>query len=85
MGAMGNYDNTIAGRVGFRFLGESLSDGGEVLGVRETVRAGPGLGFGLVANKIINVRENFLELIAEELSDEWSGEVEDEDLGKSFS
>lgn len=82
LSAVGDYDNAIAGGVGFRFLRESPSDCGEILGIRETVRAGPGLGFGLVTNKIINVGEDFLELIAEKLSDEWSREVEDEDLGK---
>jgi hypothetical protein len=77
------YDNAIAGGVGFWLCGESLGDGGEVLGVRKTVRAGPSLGFGLVTDEIVDVGEDFLELGTEKLRDEGSREVKDEDLGKS--
>ena len=80
---MGEYDNAIAGGVGFWFFSESLGDGGDVLGVRKTVRARPSLGFRLVADDIINIREDFLELSTEELGDEGSREVKDEDLRKS--
>jgi len=82
LSTMGKHDNTIPGGVGFWLFGESLGDGGEILGVGETVRAGPSLCFGLVTDKIVNIGKDFLELGAEELRNEGSREVEDENLGK---
>jgi len=38
---MGYNDNTVAGGVRFSLLGESLGDGGEILGVRKTVHVSP--------------------------------------------
>jgi len=64
-------------------LGEILGDRGKILGVRKTVCASPGIGFGLISNKIVNVGKDLLELSTEKLSNEGSREVEDEDLGGS--
>ena len=41
----------------------------------------PRLGFGLVADHDIGVREDLLQLHTEELGDEWCREVQDENLG----
>ena len=54
---MDKQRNTITGGVGIWLLSESLSDGGEVLGVGETVRARQSPGSGPVYNKIINMGE----------------------------
>ena len=70
MSAVGKRDNTITGAVGFWLLGESLSDGGEVLGVGRIVWAGQSFSFGLVTN----IRE----LGTEHLSNEGDREVENE-------
>jgi len=83
LSTVGEDDNAIAGGVGFWLLGERLRDGGDILGVRKTVRASPSLSFCLVTDNIVDIRQYFLELSAEKLSDEGSREVEDEDLGKS--
>ena len=80
---MGEHDNTIAGGVGFWLFGESLGDSGDILRVRMAARAGPSLGFGLVADEVVDVGEDLLELGTEELSDEGGRKVKDEDLGKS--
>lgn len=82
LSTVGEYDHTIAGGVRFWFLSNSLGDAGEILGVRETDGASPGLGFSLVTDEIVDVGEDFLELISEKLSDEGSREIEDEDLEK---
>ena len=66
-------DNTIASGVRVWLMGESLGGGGDVLGVRNTVRTNP----SPVANKIIHVREGILGL-----SNEGSRRIEDGDLGK---
>lgn len=79
-GAVGENDNTVTGRIGFWFFGKSLCDGGNVLRVRKTVRASPSLSFGFIADDVVDVREDFLELSAKKLSNEGSREVEDEDL-----
>lgn len=78
---MGEYDNTVAGRIGLGLFSESLGDGGNILGVREPVRASPSLGFCFVTDEIVDVWKNLLELSTEKLSDEGSREVENEDLG----
>jgi len=65
--------NTIAGGVRVWLMGESLGGGGDVLGVRKTVRTNP----SPVANKIIHIREGILWL-----SNEGSRRIEDGDLGK---
>jgi len=80
---MSEYDDAIAGGVGFRLSCENLGDGGDVLGIRKAVRARPSLGFRLVTDNIIDIREDFLELSTEELGDEGGRKVKDEDLGKS--
>jgi len=80
---MGEYDDAIAGGVGLWLCSKSLGDGGDVLGIWKTVRARPSLGFCLVTDDIIDIRENLLELSTEELGDEGSREIEDEDLMKS--
>jgi hypothetical protein len=49
-------------------LDESLGDSGKIFGVRKTVCASPSLGFGLVTDQVINVREGFLELATKKLS-----------------
>ena len=82
---MSEDDYTVAGGVGFWLLSESLCNGGKILGVRKAVRASPSLGFGFISNDIVNIREDFLELSSAKLSDEGGGEVEDEDLGKSYT
>ena len=64
-------------------LGEILGDGGNILGVRKAVCASPGLGFGLISNKIVDVGKDLLELGTEKLSNEGSREVEGEDLRES--
>ena len=80
---MSEYDDAIACGVGFWLFSQDLSDGGDILGIGKTVRARPSLGFCFVPNDIIDIRENFLELSTEELGDERSRKVKDEDLGKS--
>ena len=80
---MRKYDNTVTTWVGFWVFGKCLGNGGKVLGVRKAVRASPSLGFGLVTDEVVNVWKDYLELSTEKLSDEGSGEVEDEYLGKS--
>ena len=72
---MDGYNNTIADGVRFWLLGESLGDGGEILGVGKTVRAGRGFSFSLVANGVIDMGEL--------RTSEGRREVEDEELGKS--
>ena len=54
---VGKYDNEIPGVVGSWLLSENLGDGREILRVRKTVSARPNLRFGLVTNKIINIRK----------------------------
>ena len=54
-------------------MGESLGSGGDVPGVRKTVRASP----SLVTNEIIDIGEDILEP-----SDEGNKPIEDGDLGK---
>lgn len=76
------YDDTFARAVAFWQSGESLGDGGEVLGIGKATRAGPSLSFCLVADEIVDVWEYLLELSAEKLSDEGSGKIEDEYLTK---
>jgi len=82
LSAMSEYDNTVACGVGFWLLGKNLGDGRDVLGVGKAVRASPSLSFSLVTDEIVDVGEDFLELSTEELSDEGSREIEDENLGK---
>jgi len=53
----------------------SLGDGGGTIGIGKTVRARPSFGFGLVADRIINMGE----LSTENLDNEGGREVEDED------
>ena len=67
---MSEYDDATAGSVRFWLQGESLGDGGEILGVRKTVRARPGFRLRLVPDDIVDIREDSLELSAEELCDE---------------
>jgi len=50
---------------------------------RGATRASPNLGFGLVADEIINIGEGLLELNAEKVSNEGSRGAEDEDLENS--
>ncbi len=57
-----------------------LGDGGEILGVGQTVGGGVGLSFGFVTDDDVTVGKNLLKLSAEELGDEGSGEVEGECL-----
>ena len=59
---MGKYNNTIVGEAGFGLLGESLSDSGQILGIRKTVRASPSLGVSLVTDEVIDIGKGFLEL-----------------------
>ena len=46
-------------------VGQSPGDGGESPGGQEITRAGPNLGFGLVADKKTNIGEGLLELNTE--------------------
>jgi len=59
---MGEYDDAIAAGIGFRLLGESLGDSGGITGVKKTIRARPSLGFCLVTDDIVDIREYFLDL-----------------------
>lgn len=67
-------------------LGVLLLEGGELLGdfcdVGQTpaVALGVGEGFGFVANEVVDVGNDAVELVFEELGDEWGGEGEDERL-----
>ena len=65
--------------------GESLGDRGKILWIRKAVCACPSRCFGLVANEIVDVWKDFLELSTEELRDEGSREVEDEVLRVSYA
>ena len=62
-----------------RAVGNSLGNLLDVLGV-DVVRLSEGSGLGLVANEDVDVGEDFVERVLEELSDERSGQVEDERL-----
>lgn len=69
-----------------RTLGILLLEGSELLGNLSDVGdtpamvLGEGKSFGLVANKVVNVRNHAIELVLEELRDEGSREGEDERL-----
>ena len=78
----GKHDDTIPDGVGFWLFGKSLGDGGEILGIGETLCARPSLGLGLVTNNIINIGKDLLKLGTKKLRNEGSREVEDENLGK---
>ena len=78
----GKHDDTIPDGIGFWLFGKSLGDGGEILGIGETLCARPSLGLGLVTNNIINIGKDLLKLGTEKLRNEGSREVEDENLGK---
>ena len=82
LSTISEYDNTVASRVRFWFLSESLGDGGKVLRIRNAVRASPSLCFCLVTNEVVDVWEYFLKLSTVKLGNEGSREVEDEDLAK---
>jgi len=62
LSTVGEYDDAIAGGIEFRLLGKSLGGGGDISGVRKTVRGRPSLGFCLITDDIINIREYFLDL-----------------------
>jgi hypothetical protein len=49
------------------------------------VALGVGEGFGFVANEVVNVGDDAIELVFEELRDEGGGEGEDEGLANSMS
>ena len=55
---------------------------GESPGGQEITRAGPNLGFGLVADKKTNIGESLLELNAEGVRNEGGLGAKDEDPGK---
>ena len=82
LSTVGEHDHAIASGVRFWSLSNSLGDAGEILGVRKANSASPGLSFSLITDEIVDVGEDFLELISEKLSDEGSREIEDEDLEK---
>jgi hypothetical protein len=46
-------------------LGEGYGDSGKAIAVRKIVCVGPSLGFCLVTDKILGIREGFLELSIE--------------------
>ena len=77
--AVRDDDRARASGVRLGLRRERLRDRREVL-LREARRARPCLGLGLVADDDVAVRDDLLQLHAEELGDEWRGEVQDEDL-----
>lgn len=67
-------------------LGVLLLEGGELLGdfgdvgQSPAVALGEGEGFGFVADEVVDVGDDAIELVLEELGDEGGGEGEDEGL-----
>jgi hypothetical protein len=78
--AVRDDDRARARRVDLGQERERARDAREVLGVREPVRARPCLGLGFVADDDVGVGEDAAQLRAEELRDEWCGDVQDEGL-----
>lgn len=80
-------DSSGTGGVGFGEGGEGFGEGGEGFGdgrdiglIWEAGCSGPGSRFGFVADDDVTVREDLFELDFEELGDEGSGDVDNEDL-----
>lgn len=78
--AVRDDDRTRAGGVCLRLRRERLRNRRQVL-VRETRRGRPRLSFTLVADDDVAVRDDLLQLHAEELGNEGCRKVEREDLG----
>ena len=82
LGAVSKYNNAFTSAIVFCGFGKSLCNLRKIRWFRKAVSLCPSLRFRLISDEIVDVRKNLLELLAVELSDEGSREVQDEDLVK---
>lgn len=80
-GAMCDDHSALTGCVGFRKCGNGFRYCFEVLRVGESYCGGPSFGLGFITDNDVTVGEDLRQLLSEELGNEWSGEVDREDLG----